>query len=347
MKAELSKPEDVEGGYSYTYGLVSGLHSKFLGKKEFEVLALSVNVDEVLASLEKTDYNPEIEKIQQSFTDADLERAMNKNFMRVYREVLDSMPERDQSMFGEIVLGEADLSNLKTIMRGLHGSLAPAKIKLMIRPGSIEQAVISRLADSASMEDFLEAFLDVGYFEENQLNAIKKSAEEYKKTGKTAAIEMAVDNAMAGRWLSNTLLGDYVRMKVDALNIVNLFRCRMSGIKFGRHMLEPGMHLQKHFLNILETLPVNEILSSLANTPYGQTLSKNISPGRVDLLKMERVLDEFILEDVKYRAMLDPISVWSVLAFMKQKEREVRNVRIILTLKSHNYPSEKIRNALI
>lgn len=354
MKLDLTMPEErlegsVGGGqdnYPYVYGMVSGMYSKFLSKKDFEVLAMAVNIGEVIASLEKTDYNSEMEKIPKAFSDLDLETAMRKNFMRVYQEIADSLPEEDRKMLSEIILGEADLRNLKTILRSIQHSLSPLEIKLMLQAGGISSEALERLINSRTVEEFtsdLQNVDDVYYAHKDKLD---NALGDYKKTGSIMQIEMALDKILIDRWLSNIPLTNYVQLKIDLANIMNLFRCRLAGMQYEKHILPSGLHLGEKFLRSLETLPVNEILASLLNTPYGPSLSKTTTPGDVNLLKIEQTLEEFTQKEVNVKAMLNPLSIWSVVHFMQLKQKEVRDIRVVLLLKAHNYPPEKIKKIL-
>ena len=51
-----------EGDYAYAYGVVSGMTAKLIDDKTFDELARFRSVEEVVAFLEGTDYEPEIKK---------------------------------------------------------------------------------------------------------------------------------------------------------------------------------------------------------------------------------------------------------------------------------------------
>ncbi|MFH1125614.1 MAG: V-type ATPase subunit [Candidatus Altiarchaeota archaeon] len=328
--------------YAYTYGMISGMHSKFLDSKDFEVLALAVSVEEVIASLEKTDYSHELSRITEELSDLELENALNKNFIRVYNSIADSLPEEDREMLGNVVFGESDLANLKTILRGVRNSLGSMEVRMMLQPGSMDAELIERLLSSETVEEFTSR---IPYLGDEYEKALGDAVDEYKKSGSVLGIEIALDKLMVKSWTSNKILSDYVKMRIDSINILNLFRCRSADIPYNRHIIPDGMHLSEKFLRSLDLLSVSESLSSLENTPYGRALSK-FNPAEIDLLKMERALDEFMTEDVSSRAMLNPLTIWPVLAFIQLKKKEVKDLRVVILLKAHNYPSEKIRRML-
>ncbi|MDD5112091.1 MAG: V-type ATPase subunit [Candidatus Altiarchaeota archaeon] len=315
--------------YAYMYGMLSGMNARLLGRAELESVASAGGVADAIASLEKTDYSAEVASLSPALSDSDVERAIERHFMRVYGEILAALPEDDRQAFDSVILGEADLKNIKTILRGLHRSIPQSEIKLMLLSGGVPAGITDRMAGAAGIDGamtFLSAFWD------DLPRELDGGLAGYRKTGRLVPLEMALDRSFMERWLSRKPLEDYVKMKIDSLNVLNLFRCRLEGMPYARHIIPGGLHLSIQTLMGLETLPPGDIAASLAATPYGGRLTQASARGSISVALVEQALEDSLEDETGLMAMVRPLSVWSALAFLQRKQRESRQVRAALLL---------------
>ncbi|MBM3309338.1 MAG: hypothetical protein FJY77_03705 [Candidatus Altiarchaeales archaeon] len=325
--------------YSYVYGMVCGMQSRFLGKKDFETFSSAHNLNELTALLAKTDYSTEVEKLSAEPSDLEIETSVGGHFLRVYEEVASSVPAEDREVLDDLILGETDLRNVKAVVRGIHHSLRPGEIRLMVLPGRKSADVVEKMVSSKTVEEA------ISYLGDEVEMGLEGALGDYKKSGSILPIEMALDRLLVERWLSNTSLLEYAKLKIDLLNILNVFRCRMAEIPFRRYMMPNGLNLDDRYLTAFEGMPPEEISSALAATPYSE-LSRKFPHSRVDLLKLEASMEKLLQNEVDIKSTVNPLSIWSVAGFLSLKQREVNKVRLLMLLKKHNFPAEKMKSVL-
>ena len=334
--------ERQDSGYAYAYGMVSGMHPRILSRKDIDSMINMENIQEVLNSLRKTDYAREIEETPKEFSDKDLDKAACGNFMRAFKTIADSIPEEDRASFSLMVLGEADLNNMKTIMRGLKARAGKEEVRMMLRQGSIPTEDLELLIGQNSVEELVSKIMRLEVW---PTEGLENALIEFKKSESLIPLEMALDRMLIERWLSNKPLQDYVKMRIDLTNMLNLFRCKTAGIKYENYIIQDGLHLSKKVLEEISEASGDDMVKALSGTPYGGAIEKAVSNG-ISLLRIENSLEEFLQEEVAMKAMLNPLSIWPALALMQLKQRENRNVRMMLLMKAHNKSSEAVRNAM-
>ncbi|UCC91607.1 MAG: V-type ATPase subunit, partial [Candidatus Aenigmatarchaeota archaeon] len=102
-----------ENEYAYAYGVVSGMTAKLIDDKTFDELARFRSVEEVVAFLEGTDYEPEIKKVVGKTIDIrSLESALKKHFVRIYGSIVSSIPESDRKDLNMIISEGLRVENL-------------------------------------------------------------------------------------------------------------------------------------------------------------------------------------------------------------------------------------------
>jgi len=209
----------------------------------------------------------------------------------------------------------------------------------MVLPGRKSADVVEKMVSSKTVEEA------ISYLGDEVEMGLEGALGDYKKSGSILPIEMALDRLLVERWLSNTSLLEYAKLKIDLLNILNVFRCRMAEIPFRRYMMPNGLNLDDRYLTAFEGMPPEEISSALAATPYSE-LSRKFPHSRVDLLKLEASMEKLLQNEVDIKSTVNPLSIWSVAGFLSLKQREVNKVRLLMLLKKHNFPAEKMKSVL-
>lgn len=344
MNALAYIPLEPDEGYSQAYGTVSAMHSRLLKPEDFEMAAMAGDVREALAFFDNTEYAEELSSVKGHENRGELDRAVERHFQRAYGEATGAVPEYDRESIDRIILGEYDLKNFKTILRGVKNSVSPHDITLMLSYGAIDHSTLEKMAQSNDAgEAFSTMTTALGDTSEMPETALK----EYRKMHSILPLEMTLDRMFVGRWLAGGRLSEYAKMRLDATNLVNLFRCRTHRMDYRRHVIASGLYLDERMLKDIAETPAAEIQSYLETTPYGPAIKKAAKAGgRINLLDLERALDDAIGEETAVNAIIRPLSIWPVVDFINLKQREARNVRTVLLLKAYGIKPERITKIL-
>ncbi len=150
--------------------------------------------------------------------------------------------------------------------------------------------------------------------------------------------------------LNEKMFTDYVKHKIDFANVDILLRAKVQETEFARvsNMFIPGGYVDIDTLKNMFLLEIEEQLMYLRKTELSFVADKVIEAynRNKNISDVEKVFDNELLVSVKEGASVTygPEVLFSYLAF---KEREIQNLRIILTSKrSGGVSSESIRGRL-
>ncbi len=333
-----------EGDYAYAYGVVSGMTAKLIDDKTFDELARFRSVEEVVAFLEGTDYEPEIKKVVGKTIEIEnLESALKRHFVRIYRSIVSSIPESDRKDLNRIISESLKVENLKIIMRGIHSGMEPEKIEEMLDIMEDEE-LITELTKAKSVEEFIAGLEKTEYHD-----VLESKLPEYKELGNLLPLENSLDKHMIDSWrgVVSKDLRRFVETKTDTINIRTILRCKISDIPSKDYIIEEG-HL-KDKLSEMERGEVKDVLEILDRTTYGKAAKEAMSEYEKthSLISFEKRLESDILTFLKENAILRPLGVFSVMSFINAKRREVKNLNTVVICKHYDVPPEEIKEILM
>lgn len=334
---------DKATAYAYPYGRISGMHQKLLSVRDFETFSRARSVGEIVASLEGTEYEAELQNIS-THGASDVESALMVHFTRVYNDIVSLIPSEDRILLNTLILGESDLKNLKAILRGIHASLPSDDIQKLLLPfGNIKFEKLCELSKSKDIETFLSKI------DEPYSSVLKDIPDEEKRN--LLLIEIPLDNLAISQWLDVALnedIREYISLRIDILNIANIIRCRVADIPSERYLLSGGTFSEKQ-LKELSSVNLSGILNLLDSTPYGKIVRDAIAyyEDTGSLLQLEQKLSGFISKKVEEWSMTKPLSIYSIMSFIDYKLREIKNLRTIVTTKEQDFDPERIKSLLI
>ncbi|UCC91229.1 MAG: V-type ATPase subunit [Candidatus Aenigmatarchaeota archaeon] len=333
-----------ENEYAYAYGVVSGMTAKLIDDKTFDELARFRSVEEVVAFLEGTDYEPEIKKVVGKTIDIqNLENALKKHFVRIYNSIISSIPESDRKDLNRIISEGLRAENLKIIMRGIHSGMEPEKIEEMLDMKEDEE-FMKELAKAKSIEEFIEKLGETEYHD-----VLKSEIPKYNELGNLLPLENSLDKHMIDSWrgISSKVLRRFVDIKIDTIHIRTILRCKISKIPSKDYVIEGGN--LKNRLGEMERGEVKDILEILDRTTYGKAAKEAMAEYEKtkSLVSFEKKLESDILTFLKENAILRPLGVFSVMSFINSKRREVRNLNTVVVCKHYDIPPEEIKEILM
>ncbi|MHC1625291.1 MAG: V-type ATPase subunit, partial [Methermicoccaceae archaeon] len=230
----------------------------------------------------------------------------------------------DGQQVEEAFLLEWDARNLKTIFRGIQSGLPEEDIINLIIPiGTLPLPYVNSLCASGGAEEVL------GKLREDWANSIR----EY--VGGGLEYTLAVDRWLVGIW--KDLPYDFVKIRIDVLNIEIIARCQLSDIDASPFILEGGKFLDaKRLHQMVAAEDERAMFGMLARTPF-----EDISEAK----SIKRFLHDIELKLLKDSSLSKPFSVEAAVSYLRAKEVEINNIMTILISKVQ--PVENIRGVLV
>lgn len=322
--------------YAYAYGRVSALESKLFSAGAMNSFAEAKTLSDALPMLDQTAYGTKLREAGES--KEALENALNHGFRRAFDEVVSMIPDDDAKDIKSIFMREWDIRNIKNIVRRIHAN-TPAGIAMMLPSGLMPPKVLLEVNESKSMRD-LHQELPSEY-----KNLLKKSFEEYEKNKNMFSFENQVDRELLTLLLSEVVgeSKDYVKLKVDAVNVMTTLKCRGGKENAGEYFIWDGFHLNVHRLRLMadQSASLQDVLSG---TPYAKALKSAEPAGEANYADVESGLRNIVADEIKRIAIQKPLGVHSVIRFINLKMREYACVRALVLGKHAGLTPEDIKS---
>lgn len=141
-------------------------------------------------------------------------------------------------------------------------------------------------------------------------------------------------------------LADYI---IDTTNIRMFIRARSLGKSWdliGKLLLDGGTIAKEVYYGYSDK-PADSFADDIRSSRYGDAVQKGlemVKSGK-NSSGLEKALDDLLMSYIR-RARLVTIGVEPLIAYLFAKETEIRNVRMIMTGKINNLPSDMIRERL-
>jgi len=322
--------------YAYAYGLACSLEAKLLKAKDFNEFASARGISEIVATLEGTPYEKDLQgAVGKTLDAAKIESALSSHFERASGEVLSCIPKRDRLELKELLNSERDLRNLKTVVRGIAFDAETGEVlELLESFGNFKKEFLVELANGKSLGKVAEKLKGMQYY-----NAVFAGISEFEKSHKLSHLETIMDLEYLQRLealekkTKNKEVRDYIRMQNEALILRNLKR--------GQNQRDFLLKLSGYYLsreNIERLLMGAAPESVLAKTPYS-ALSKSPAP--------EMEIERIIITALKEAATRKPLSIATIICFIKEKEHEAKNLRALIIGKANGLDAQTIKGLLI
>ena len=292
-----TKVPETDAGYANAR--LRGMRSHLLPREFYERLIDAPDVAQMVKDLMDTPYSPDLEaNVVHGFTAAVIDEALKENMVRAYRKVLSFVHPEARKLLSTL-LGEWDVFNIKTILRGAHNHVSFDEIKTSFFPagymGEEELEALARIDDVRAIIDTM-AMWGLVY-----AAPLRKAYPVYSTDNDLAPLELALDLQYAD-WASSRLVGEgqdvevarrILGMQIDTSNLVMVFRllkADIESIDASRYFLEGGRVIKRElFLELARFSDVDEVLDRLKQSPYAEALDRaalnvNIKLGAVPVV---------------------------------------------------------------
>ncbi|MFH1424556.1 MAG: V-type ATPase subunit [archaeon] len=283
---------------------------------------IKMDIKEIIRVLEEGEYKKDIDELSTKYSDADLvEKAINISFVKEMKRVVGFLPKGSAL---EEYLKRWDIFNIKTLLRSKESRNAQEILLDNLVPvGELSGALLDRLVKAETPDAVIEGLRGTTYY---------KVAAEHK--GKTLReIEDALDKVYYERVLERgggcKSLMKIVKAEIDLKNAVNLLRANGLGLENPKGIFIAGGNLRPAFFIGLLGAEKREITLALNKKGFG----KHIPIDAAEPSEVESGLRRYYML-LGYKLLRDyEPSVNTMLGYIRAKEREVNNIRIILRSK--------------
>lgn len=280
--------------------------------------------------------------------------ALKLNLCRIFRKIIKFCDGKPERLIG-ILLKSYDMHNLKAIIRGISGHKDKSEIiSALIPAGQWGPEFLNRMSESKDLKELTDniggsidndferglALLIRNYTTDKQGDILGNTIDEFyfRQTFET----------LNDRDTNNGIILDYLRLKVDFLNIILALGKVFYGTGAG---FIPGGRLNRNFFDNTRSLKsVEDFLKIFESSPYPWLASEGLDlyKRRQRLSSIERLLKRkifyFCLSSSKRG---DPLSISIALAFINFKENEINNLRLISQAVSFGMKRELIKEEVI
>jgi vacuolar-type H+-ATPase subunit C/Vma6 len=225
-----------------------------------------------------------------------------------------------------LLLRRHDLANLKAVARGLHaGRDADAIMGAVLPAGELAPVVLRSMAQAT---DLGAAGQVLALARHPLAEPFRRAAAGYLADGDLLAFEVALDRAFYRGWSEDADrlpapegFRDYVAAEIDATNVRTALKLRGTDGEVARYFVAGGASLSSSAFAEIARQPVGEPLPALRGA---------LAPlaGVASLAQVEVRLNA-ALDTMARRLSFDPLDVGLVTDYLRRKERETAQLRLL------------------
>lgn len=335
--------------YPYVTARVKGKKKNLLTADVYPKL-MKMGPSEIARLLSEAAYHREMTELASKYSGTELvERALNLNLARTYREVL-GYSKGDLHRTLEAYLDWWNVYNIKIILRGLHHGIPDQEIREHLVPaGSFSIEFLESLLELDTVEDSVRALAAHGYrvppekdiqHLRDANHGLRTIEDFYDRTYYQALIESA-----RGRSKPSRIYMSFVRRTIDVVNAKNLMEMMQDGVQASSirdYMLPGGEALTVDALCGLAAMKPSEALDGIRKA-FGTDLG-GVDASSANMVAIQ--LDRYVMGLSDHLSNIYPLSIIPVVDFLLRKEKETTFLRIIVKGKENALPEDRIRRLL-
>lgn len=342
----------------YVNARIRGMKSRLFLRQDFTALMAKPDLDAVVADLEKTPYEKDIEQASVNFSGIRcIEEALRHNLAHTYRLILDLVRGERFEPCVTHFLNRWDIHNIKTILRGKHIHSSTEEIQECLMPaGELDEVTLremSRREDIRAVIDLLAMWGSVyarplsqvygDYLEEKDLKILEHELDRFYFTH---ALESVNRRGYEYRLVRNVL-----SCEIDITNlktVLKILRERPPLEEPERLLLGGGRDLLvEDLLALMDASSLDDAIFSLERTPYRFLSHLVAEGGPVSLSTIEKELDNYLTRQGIDALKGDPLSAAIPFGYIWAKLNETKNIRVIARCKTAGLAGEDLMEELV
>jgi vacuolar-type H+-ATPase subunit C/Vma6 len=312
--------------------------SHFLSETKFRGLADAKNLVGLVGLLRESNYQQEIAKIIPPLSSRKLERAFNENLIGVYIKII-----KNSHRIGDFLqhyLIKVEIENIKTLIKSTNAKLSSEKkqAKIYISPETYlnHRTIMEDASKALSIKQIVSALKKTEYF-----STLKMGFGSYEEDGSTTCLDVLLDKFYYEKlWERFQNLPKkekphaypYVSGEVDSYVLLLLLRGKL--LNYDSNWLRVAVPARRFRLSnrivedIVCSADFESALKIVHETIYAKYFVKAQS-SQETMAIAETAFDKTLLEHAKKTRFTDIFNVGAVLAFLFQKNLEVRNLTAV------------------
>ncbi len=325
--------------YSYPNARINAMEAKLLSEQRFNELAESKTLQNFVVNLEDTDYRDYLANVS-NYSVEEIERALERALAGNYELMFKMLPKRSRDFF-KLLQEEWDVRNIASVVKAkITGEAASdyvvelgpmlPKVKAMVEAKTMEEilVILEGTAYEEPYQRLLLGELDVSRFETELYRLYYGKLMEY-------AMSRGADE--------REILKEFVRMKIDKLNILTVLRAKAAGMKADeiRSLLLKGGSVKLE--SVLHVEDLSMAIAELDSTQYGPLIREVREEVERDLSALERAFDGYMIRRMSELVRFYPLSIATPLSYALKKEAEVRKLKAIAKLIEDGVRPEMIK----
>jgi V/A-type H+-transporting ATPase subunit C len=290
-------------------------------------------------ALGQTTYGRDLEEAQADASGlAAVDAALAASFVRTTRTLLDMADGAPHDLIA-LLLRRYDLANLKSVVRARHaGRDADDVMSTVLPAGELTKRTLRAMAEAPD----LAAAGQVLALRRHPLSEpFRKAVAAYASDGDLLAFEVALDRAFYAGWSADAQrlpapegFRTYVAAEVDATNLRTAVKLRGRETDPTRYVVEGGRWIGTSTFVEIAQQPVGTPLPALrgpfADLTDAATLSEIEARLRATLDRITR------------RLSMDPLDIGLVTDYLRRKEQETAQLRLVARGTYYGVPREAL-----
>jgi V/A-type H+-transporting ATPase subunit C len=273
-----------------------------------------------------------------------LRRRLAEDFRRIDRFL---ERERVQTLFRSVLAFE-DGWNLTTILRGVGGGEPPERTFLLLTPTpGFDDAALGELVGQKHVKALVDLLATWGSPFAHPLTDVLES---YLAHREPVLLEAALDrhlfaqavDAARGDGEDGRILLGFLEAQIDLTNAATLFKLS-GGARAEEFFLSGGRLIGSKLFRRLSTLGERELRDALAQLGRLHLDPRLAAMGeRGDPFTLDAILRQALRDAMRREARAHPLSIAVPLAFVLQRQQEVRQVRLVLRATAFGLPADEL-----
>jgi len=340
--------------YTYPNAKIRAMQSTLIRREEFEELAETEGLFNLINHLEKASYGGLITReMAEEGETMMIEEALEQNLLETYLKVDEILPGDAKKIY-RVYMKRFEGENIKRVLRGIYAGLS--KEEMLPTIVSLYHDKLAEVLTSLSIEEA------VAKLDKTEYGAVLREAlPEYSRTMSLLPFEAALDRYIYEQIRLSIIShsgGDVETIKklmgteIDIRNLNLVLRAASTGVKGEKiynYLLPYGYELSEDKLRELCTMDnVERIINELDGTPYFKSMFKALA--EYDMEKtihvFEKLLNEYYVHLGSTIATRQPFGLGPIIGYIVAKEHEVKNLITLLHLKIEGFKSEEIKKVL-
>lgn len=337
--------------YSYPHAKVRVMKGTLFSDDDFRTLLQADSYRQLLLLLQTTHYLPASAEAEGEISLPVLNHLLYQSIFSDYEKVIHAVKGEIQNFF-ILLYQKYELTNLKTILRGMCSHLPPEEIAPLLLP-TARYTLFSK-QDVLALRDVFEVVEHLqGSFFQYPLN---RALHRFEKEREFFPLEMSLDLHYYRTLWDKTetlpaeerkIVRKLIGMLIDMLNVVWILRFKEQYQFSPEEILNYTIHRGYAFRlgdrrKLAEAQDAAAMLTYLQHTPYGKALSGNES-----LNTLHVVLLRYIVTQVQPYFRSQPFQIGVILGYLLLKEFEVSDLMTIAEAKKYEYSFEDTQQYVI